>query len=332
MAFIRKISLGGNHGLSASTFVGDIDDIWTDDLNPSVLRRGDGVTPGGIIVSGSGGGATGATGPTGATGATGPTGSIGVTGPQGASGADSSVAGPTGSQGPTGPTGPQGATGPTGADSSVAGPTGPQGATGPQGLIGPAGAAGTNGPQGNAGAQGATGLTGPAGSNVNAEAYTDTAIAIEVTRATAEEVSLSTQIAVLQQEIDNMETRPYNLIKEEAIKFGNPYNQDYIITLDSTCTHIEIIDAGQLSGSPLMYAWDDTATMDQTNMVTQADALAQFTDPSSVISITALGYMGSGNLEIHSTMIKNISTNDKVHFAMQFASSFKTFYLRQWKS
>jgi hypothetical protein len=146
MAFIRKLSFGGSHGLSASTFVGDIDDIWTDDLNPSVLRRGDGVTPGGIIVSGSGGGATGATGPTGATGATGPTGSIGVTGPQGASGADSSVAGPTGSQGPTGPTGPQGATGPTGADSSVAGPTGPQGATGPQGLTGPAGAAGTNGP------------------------------------------------------------------------------------------------------------------------------------------------------------------------------------------
>jgi len=55
MAFIRKISLGGNHGLSATTYVGDIDDIWTDDVTKNILRRGDGTTPGGVIIGGAAG-------------------------------------------------------------------------------------------------------------------------------------------------------------------------------------------------------------------------------------------------------------------------------------
>jgi len=55
MSFIRKISLGGNYGDSASTYVGDIDDIWTDDITKNVLRRGDGTTPGGVIIGGAGG-------------------------------------------------------------------------------------------------------------------------------------------------------------------------------------------------------------------------------------------------------------------------------------
>ena len=55
MAFIRKISLGGNYGDSASTYVGDIDDIWTDDITKNILRRGDGTTPGGVIIGGAAG-------------------------------------------------------------------------------------------------------------------------------------------------------------------------------------------------------------------------------------------------------------------------------------
>jgi len=60
MAFVRKLSLGGSgastQGGSASTYIGDIDDIWADDIDFNILRRGDGVTPGGIIMGTSGGG------------------------------------------------------------------------------------------------------------------------------------------------------------------------------------------------------------------------------------------------------------------------------------
>jgi hypothetical protein len=81
--------------------------------------------------SGSGSGATGATGP----------------------------AGPAGATGATGPAGPAGATGATG-------PAGPAGATGATGAAGPAGAAGATGATGPAGPAGATGAIGPAGSGV----------------------------------------------------------------------------------------------------------------------------------------------------------------------
>ncbi|MFD8949452.1 SGNH/GDSL hydrolase family protein [Streptomyces xanthophaeus] len=65
---------------------------------------------------------------------------------------------------------------------TVPGPAGPVGATGPAGPQGPAGATGATG------AAGATGPQGPAGAdgdNADAEAYTDAAIADEVTRADA---------------------------------------------------------------------------------------------------------------------------------------------------
>ena len=52
MSFVRKLSLGGSgaqtSGGSASTYVGDINDIWADDVDFNTLRRGDGITPGGI--------------------------------------------------------------------------------------------------------------------------------------------------------------------------------------------------------------------------------------------------------------------------------------------
>ena len=60
----------------------------------------------------SGGGVTGATGPTGSPGATGATGTAGPTGSTGATGA-TGTAGPTGSTGATGITGATGATGTT---------------------------------------------------------------------------------------------------------------------------------------------------------------------------------------------------------------------------
>ncbi len=38
---------------TASTYVGDINDIWVDDTSLSTLRRGDGSTPGGITIGGA---------------------------------------------------------------------------------------------------------------------------------------------------------------------------------------------------------------------------------------------------------------------------------------
>ncbi|MEU3903302.1 GDSL-type esterase/lipase family protein [Streptomyces goshikiensis] len=77
-----------------------------------------------------------------------------------------STGGEVGPAGPTGPVGPQG----------PAGPTGPQGPTGATGATGATGPQGPVGPQGPAGAD---------GDNADAEAYTDAAIAAEVTRANA---------------------------------------------------------------------------------------------------------------------------------------------------
>ena len=46
MAFVRKLSLGGNGYQTitgtSSTYVGDINDIWADDVDFNTLRRGDG--------------------------------------------------------------------------------------------------------------------------------------------------------------------------------------------------------------------------------------------------------------------------------------------------
>jgi hypothetical protein len=101
--------------------------IWSTDTQE--LRIGDGSTPGGILITGSGStGPTGPQGPTGATGATGPQGPSGAVGPQGPQG----DAGATGATGPQGPAGATGNTGPTG-------PQGPQGDIGPTGPSGPSG-------------------------------------------------------------------------------------------------------------------------------------------------------------------------------------------------
>lgn len=55
--YVYKLELGGLYldpSVTASTYVGDITDIWADASNPAILRRGDGLTPGGHVVGGSG--------------------------------------------------------------------------------------------------------------------------------------------------------------------------------------------------------------------------------------------------------------------------------------
>jgi hypothetical protein len=55
--YVYKLELGGLYldpSVIASTYVGDITDIWADASNPAILRRGDGSTPGGHVIGGSG--------------------------------------------------------------------------------------------------------------------------------------------------------------------------------------------------------------------------------------------------------------------------------------
>jgi hypothetical protein len=49
----RKIHIGGNYGKPANEYIGGTDDIWMDDENLNILRRGDGQTPGGVIIGGT---------------------------------------------------------------------------------------------------------------------------------------------------------------------------------------------------------------------------------------------------------------------------------------
>jgi hypothetical protein len=109
------------------------------EIDTNKLKVGDGLLDWNSLdyITGSGGGETGATGPTGPAGETGAT---GATGPQGEIG----LTGDTGPIGPTGATGPQGEIGLTG----DTGPIGPTGATGPQGLTGDTGPIGPTGATG----------------------------------------------------------------------------------------------------------------------------------------------------------------------------------------
>ena len=57
--YLRKLELGGLHvdtTIDATTYVGDQTDIWTDDNDLTTWRIGDGVTPGGTILFGTGAG------------------------------------------------------------------------------------------------------------------------------------------------------------------------------------------------------------------------------------------------------------------------------------
>jgi len=54
MEITRKLSAAGNGIVPANELIGGKDDIWMDDISLSVLRRGDGITPGGHVI-GSGG-------------------------------------------------------------------------------------------------------------------------------------------------------------------------------------------------------------------------------------------------------------------------------------
>ena len=159
---IKKLSVGNNYGHTATDYVGGTDDLWFDDNDFNIIRRGDGSTPGGVVI---GGGGSGAQGPQGPAGPTGPAGATGPQGPAGADGADGATGpqGDTGPQGPQGDTGPQGPIGPGGGDPGPQGPQGLQGDTGPQGPAGPTGPAGADGADGAQGPQGLQGPTGPKG-------------------------------------------------------------------------------------------------------------------------------------------------------------------------
>jgi len=150
--------------------------LWV--IDTQEFRIGDGSTPGGVLISGSGAvgptgpsgasGPAGPQGPQGATGDTGPQGPQGVAGPQGPSGANGSTGsvGPQGPQGPSGATGDTGPQGPQGVQGNV-GPQGPQGVQGDTGPQGPQGVQGDTGPQGPQGDIGPTGPSGPSGAGAS---------------------------------------------------------------------------------------------------------------------------------------------------------------------
>jgi len=60
--YIRKFEIGGLHvesSINATNYIGDKNDVWTDDNDPTIWRIGDGVTPGGqLLISGLGSGIT----------------------------------------------------------------------------------------------------------------------------------------------------------------------------------------------------------------------------------------------------------------------------------
>jgi hypothetical protein len=60
--YIRKFEIGGLHvesSIDATNYIGDKNDVWTDDNDPTIWRIGDGVTPGGqLLISGLGSGIT----------------------------------------------------------------------------------------------------------------------------------------------------------------------------------------------------------------------------------------------------------------------------------
>ena len=61
-SYIRKFELGGLHIEStkdATTYVGDKNDVWTDDNAPGTWRIGDGATPGGVVLFSAAGGGGG---------------------------------------------------------------------------------------------------------------------------------------------------------------------------------------------------------------------------------------------------------------------------------
>ncbi len=193
--FTQDFFTSRNNRSDGDTRIGQKGRIWYDSIS-NTIRISDGVTPGGVVVSGGGGG-VGPQGPIGNTGAQGPQ---GVTGPQGVRGPQ----GPQGDQGisvvllgtvtnsvslpPSANFGEGYITVDTGhvwfwgtntqwndvgqivGPKGDTGDTGPQGVTGPQGPQGPTGVTGSQGPQGptgNTGAQGPQGVTGPQGPTGN---------------------------------------------------------------------------------------------------------------------------------------------------------------------
>ena len=168
MAITQKVFSSRSLNLNADQYVGEAGRLFYDQpANPGdvpTLRYSDGVTPGGIPLLGSGGGAgpRGPSGPSGPIGPSGPRGINGLVGPTGPSGAIGLI-GPTGPSGANGTAGPTGPSGPAGANGNpgVTGPTGPSGANGTPGTTGPTGPSGPSGANGTPGVTGPQGPTGP---------------------------------------------------------------------------------------------------------------------------------------------------------------------------
>ena len=181
---IRKIEAGRIITVESYEWIGPLGTIWYDEVLGD-LRIGDGVTPGGRILT------TGSTGTGIATDLTAVTTNIlpantysgllnigSATNPWNTLYLSSSsfvLGGNTVSvigggiyvngslvTGSVGPQGPQGITGPSGAQGN-SGPQGPQGSIGPTGVTGSQGPQGPQGSQGNSGPQGPQGITGPTG-------------------------------------------------------------------------------------------------------------------------------------------------------------------------
>ena len=135
MAYTKKIK-AGLVPVNIQEFIGDAGTIFYD---PDVgdFHLSDGVTPGGTLLSSSGGNGNGYTGSQGTNGYTGSQGIQGNVGSAGATGA-SGISGTTGYTGSTGTNGADGATGPTGYTGST-GTNGSNGVTGYTGSIGESG-------------------------------------------------------------------------------------------------------------------------------------------------------------------------------------------------
>jgi hypothetical protein len=131
---IQKIKSGRVLSPDLEEFIGNKGQLFYDE-DTGELRLSDGETPGGISVSGGGGG-----------GYVLPTASTTVKGGVKIDGITITISNGVISAEPSllaGPTGPAGSIGPTGPAGSI-GPTGPQGDTGPAGSIGPTGPAGNS--------------------------------------------------------------------------------------------------------------------------------------------------------------------------------------------
>jgi hypothetical protein len=181
--FVQELFTSRSNYADGNTRIGQLDRLWYDSITNTV-RISDGITPGGIIVSGGGTGISGYSGAAGASGysgaafvgssgysgeigASGYSGAMGTSGYSGATGIDGisgysglvGYSGYSGSVGIDGASGYSGASGSTGID-GISGYSGMPGANGTSGYSGLSGTTGSDGISGYSGATGASGYSG----------------------------------------------------------------------------------------------------------------------------------------------------------------------------